>query len=246
MPATFNPSSVDKAFGLLEFLATATRPSSLQEVTEAVNLPKPTAYRLLQSMQKLGYVSRPAGTRNYLIGPRAERLASSNPFASLKTAAQPLLRRINEEFNETVNLGILSGQSVSYLQFLETTQALRFIVSPGQSDPYYCTALGRAIASQLADKALDRLLAETRFQSLTPSTVKDAAQMRDLIAKTRRRGYAEESEESVLGVTCLAASLAPLGYPGAAISAAVPTQRLTTRRRADIVRALKELTQSKT
>lgn len=246
MATTFNPSSVDKAFGLLEFLAAATKPSSLQEVTEAVSLPKPTAYRLLQAMQKMGYVSRPAGSRDYLVGPRAARLAASDPFALLKTAALPLLRRINQEFNETANLGVLSGQVVSYLQYVETTQPLRFVVSPGQSDPYFCTSLGRAIAAQLSDKALDRLLAETRFQSFTPATAKNTTELRERIVQARRRGYAEESEESVPGVCCLAVSLAAIGYPGAAISVAVPTQRLTTRKRADIARSLKSLTQPKT
>src|SRR5689334_22998815 len=108
MKPAVNTSSVDKAFVLLEFLAASGRPASLQEVTEAVKLPKPTAYRLLRSLQELGYVSRPADTRNYLIGPRAARLAAVDPYSDLKAQAQPYLRRLHEEFNETVNLGALS------------------------------------------------------------------------------------------------------------------------------------------
>jgi len=151
--ATLNTSSVDKAFGLLEFLAASGRPASLQEVTDAVKLPKPTAYRLLQSLQKLGYVSRPSDSHNYLVGPRTARLAVSDPFSAVKVAARPLLRRLHEEYNETINLGALSGNQIIYLDFLETTQALRFIVTPGQSDPRYCTALGRAVASQQRQSA---------------------------------------------------------------------------------------------
>lgn len=243
MPPSLNTSSVDKAFGLLEFLADFGRPASLQEVTQAVKLPKPTAYRLLRSLQKLGYVSRPADSRDYLIGPRTARLAASDPFSAVKSAAQPLLRRLHGEFNETINLGVISGTQVIYLDFLETTQALRFIVSPGQSDPYHCTALGRAIAAQLSEEALDRLMGQTPFQRLTANTVKNRGDLERLILDVRRRGYAEEIEESVAGVCCLAVSLAPIGFPTAALSVAVPAQRLTALRKEALIHSLKNLTQ---
>jgi DNA-binding IclR family transcriptional regulator len=241
--SAFN-TSVDKTFVLLEYLAAAGRPTSLQEVTEAVKLPKPTAYRLLRALQDLGYVSRPAGSRDYLIGPRTARLASADPHGDLKAQARPLLRRLHEEFNETINLGVLSGTHVLYLDYLETTQPLRFIVTPGQNDPWYCTALGRSIAAQLPDRSLEKLIADTRLQILTPYTIKNRADLLRRIEKTRLQGYAEEIEESVQGVCCLAVTLNSLGYPGAAISLAVPTQRLTARRKSAILSALKDPTAS--
>lgn len=244
MKATANASSIDKAFALLEFLASSGRPASLQEVTETVKLPKPTAYRLLRTLQELGYVSRPADSRNYLIGPRAARLAANDPYSDLKAHAQPYIRRLHEEFNETVNLGALSGGQVMYLDYVETTQPLRFIVTPGQSDPYFCTALGRAVAAQLNETQLNRLLADTRFQPLTPNTIRTKQELLRRIEKTREDGYAEELEESVQGVCCLAVSLAPLGFTDAAVSMAIPTQRLNARRKTAIIQALKSLTTS--
>lgn len=242
MKSASSNTSVDKALGLLEFLAASGRPTSLQAVTEAVKLSKPTAYRLLRSLQELGYVSRPADSRDYLIGPRAARLAATDPHTDLKGQARPILRRLNEEFNETINLGVLSRGQVLYLDYIETTQPLRFIVTPGQSDPWYCTALGRAIAAQLDDRSLEKLIAETRLQALTPQTVKTRADLQRHIDSTRKLGYAEEIEESVQGVCCLAISLGGLGYPGAAVSLAIPAQRLTSRRKSSILAALKEFT----
>lgn len=235
---------MNKAFGLLEFLAAEGRPVSLQAITDAVKLSKPTAYRLLQSLQQLGYVARPSGSRDYLIGPRTARLAAADPYAELKSAARPILRRLHETLNETVNLGVLSGNQVVYLDFLETTQALRFIVTPGQSDPFYCTALGRAIAARLEESQLERLLAKTRLQSLTPQTVKTVPELRRCIQKVRETGIAEEKEESVSGVHCLAVSLAEIGFVDAAISVAIPTQRLTPARKAQLVDSLKTIKSS--
>lgn len=235
-------SSVEKALDLLEFLATSERPVSLQEVTGSVRLPKPTAYRLLRMLQELGYVSRPAGGRDYLIGPRTARLAASDPYGDLKAHARPFLRRLHEEFNETINLGVLSGAQVLYLDFVETTQPLRFIATPGQNDPWYCTALGRAVAAGLDARTLEKLATGTRLQPLTPHTVRTRADLLKRVEKARTTGYAEEVEESVTGVSCLAVNLAALGFPGAAISMAVPVQRLTAKRRSAILASLRQLT----
>jgi len=237
-------SSVDKAFGLLEFLTASGKPAPLQDIAEAVKLSKPTACRLLRTLQEMGYVTRPADSRDYLVGPRAALLAAADPYAELKSVARPLLCRLHEEFNETVNLGVLSGTQVFYLDFLETTRALRFILTPGQSDPYYCTALGCAAAAQLGEKLFSRLLAETRFRPLTSRTIRSPEELRRRILKTRKTGIAEEMEESVEGVCCLAVSLGKLGCPTAAISMAVPLQRLKPKRKTELSQALLKLIKS--
>lgn len=235
---------MEKIFGLLEFLAAEPRPVSLQVICEAVKISKPTAYRLLQSLHQLGYVARPAHSRLYLIGPRSARLAVADPYAELKSIAKPILRRLHEHLNETVNLGVLSGEKIIYLDFLETTLPLRFIVTPGQSDPFYCTALGRAIASQWDNDQLDLRLSKIRLQARTPRTVKSLPDLKRRIIKARETGIAEEIEESVEGVSCLAVSLTSLGFPDAAVSLAVPTQRITSKRKPQLVEALMNISKN--
>jgi IclR family acetate operon transcriptional repressor len=234
-------STVEKAFLLLEFLAAARKPASLNDVTVAAGLPKPTAYRLLRSLQQMGYVSRPVGSRDYVIGPRAARLGATDPYTELKAAARPILRKLHGELNETVNLGVLSGTQVLYLDFVETTQPLRFIVTPGGNDPYYNTALGRAIASQLSDAQWEALLQATVLpRAKGGKSAKEA--LRATIAAARAAGFAEEREEAAQGVSCLALGLGFLGFPNAAVSVAVPVQRLTREARESIIAALKACT----
>ncbi len=226
-----NLSSVEKAFLLLEYLAGTGKPASLNEVTQAVQMPKPTTYRLLRSLQEMGYVARPLGSRDYGIGPRASQLGAMvrayDPYHALKEAARPWLVALHGELDETVNLGVLSGNHVLYLDYLETTQPLRYIVTPGERDLYHTTALGRAIASRLDAPTL-KVLAPTD-------------QLRQLFARVRKAGYAEEVEEAVAGVACLAVSLDALGHPEAAISVAVPVQRLDGAHREAIIAALRRV-----
>lgn len=186
----------------------------------------------------MGYVTRPAGSRDYLVGPRAARLSASDPSASLKAAARPLLRRLHAKLNETVNLGVLSGTQIHYVDFIETTRPLRYILTPGETDAYFCTALGRAIAAQMSDAALDQLLDSTVLIRTTPRAPRSKAHLREIIARTRQVGYGEENEEAAEGISCIAVSLAFLGFPEAALSIAVPVQRLTPNHKQEIIDAL--------
>lgn len=230
---------VEKAFSLLEYLAEQETPVTLAGIAAAAGLPKPTAVRILATLQHLGYVSRPAGGRNYTIGPRVSILAKSDSLQPLKVAAKPLLESLNKSFNETVNLGILAGQRVVYVDFVETTRPLRMIVAPGTRDPWYSTALGKAIASAMDSKDFDRLLARTELQRLTSKTIRSKSALRQAVSEVQRTGVAEEIGESVEGVACAAISLASLGFPNAAVSIAVPLERFAAGRRRDIINILK-------
>lgn len=233
-------TSIHKAFHVLEFLASRPEPSTLGEVADACSLPKPSAVRLLKTLQLLGYADRPRSSRNYCIGPKVAELAKADPHAILKRQTRTLMEKIYEEINETVNLGVLSGQRVKYLDYIETTRPLRMIVAPGSDDPWYRTALGRAIAAHLPLDEQTLLLANSEF-SLAGNGPRSNFTSRSMGAKLsafRAQGYAEELEEAVEGAGCLAVSLEPLGFSFAAISVAVPLQRLAVTRKKLILKSL--------
>ncbi len=233
--------SVEKSLSLLEFLTVMDRPIPLQEASKVSGLPKPTAYRLLNSLQELGYISRPQGSRDYALGPRILKLQGVDPHRPLKRAVHPFLEYLHSMLNETVNLGIISGTKILYLGFLQTTRPLRFIAAPDLDDPYYCTALGRAIASALSKNQQELLLKKTVFRPRTKQTIASLKEMEKILQTAKKNGYAEEINENIEGGACLAFSLSFLGFPEAAISVSLPTQRLTSLRKKEIVTLFHEL-----
>jgi len=242
-PSRVRQTSVHKAFLILEFLASRAEPAALGEVSKVCDLSKPSTVRLLKVLQSLGYVDRPQGSRCYCIGSKVAGLAGADPHAVLKSRVRPLLESIHSQTNETVNLGILSGRRILYIDFIETTQPLRMIVAPGADDPWFRTALGRAIGANLPADEQRLLLQATDFSEKNPGGRAITARgMAAILKDFRKQGYAEENEEVVAGATCLAVSLAPLGYPLAAISVAVPTQRLTKSRKQQISQSLLKAT----
>jgi DNA-binding IclR family transcriptional regulator len=167
-------------------------------------------------------------------------LAKADPNAILKRQTRALMEEIHEQINETVNLGLLSGQRVKYLDYIETTRPLRMIVAPGSDDPWYRTALGRAIAAHLPPDEQTRLLAGAEFSSAGDGKRGGftSRSMGAKLATFRAQGYAEEFEETVEGVGCLAVSLERLGFSFAGISVAVPLQRLDGTRKKQILKVL--------
>lgn len=232
-------TSVQKAFSILEFLAANGGSCSLAEISERCRVSKPSAVRLLRTLLDLGYADRPGGSREYCLGPKLPLLtANRDEHTRLKFVIRPLLEKLHEEFNETVNLGVLLGHNVMYLDFVETTQALRMIVLPGTSEEWQRTALGRAVVSALSDSERDSLLRNLQLRNDLKST--DLDLLRSNLEMYAKRGYAEEEGESSEGAGCIAVPLFQAGYPRAAVSVAVPLHRLSAARKLEIADKLKK------
>ena len=215
---------VEKIFLLLEALARAEHPLPLKQLAETTELPKPTAHRLLQTLQSLGYVVREENGTDYLLGHRIQELARAPIQQRIKEAALPLMKKLHAAVNETVNLGVREGLAIRYVDYLETNRPLRMIVRPGQSDSLFSTALGRAILSVLPIDEVARLLSAIKKERAATAPIVPES-FHAMLSASRKRGWAEERNETVEGVCCFGISLRRLGFSNAAISISVPSVR---------------------
>jgi DNA-binding IclR family transcriptional regulator len=238
-------AAVKKAFVLLECLARTGKPLPLRELAEEAGLPKPTAYRLLQTLRSIGYLAQEAESGSYLLTDGVHRLVPSHPYAMLRMKARPWMEHLHGHFNETVNLGVLEGENVRYVDFIETTNALRLVSRPGEVDPAYSTALGRAILASLPEDEVEHLIRRSEVKRRTNRTLTDCGGLLAVISQTRSKGWAEETEENNRGVCCLAVSLSSQGFPYAAISVTVPKARLDGETRKGILNELRRIQSGK-
>jgi len=230
-----------KAVTVLETLSAAGRPVGLAELARRINYPKPTIYRILRSFLELGYLARDGATGFYLPTARLALLGRHGQALDLRRRALPALERLHRKFNETVNLGVLEGDEISYVAYLETTRPLRLMVRPGIKDPFYCTALGRAIAAFLPEREQRDLVNRVKFEPLTPKTVRNRPALRKILLETRRRGWAIDDEECDLGVVCLGVPLRDGGSPVGAVSITIPRTRLPAGREREILSELRSI-----
>jgi DNA-binding IclR family transcriptional regulator len=229
---------IAKAFDVLEAMSALGRAVTLKELSGEIELPKPTLHRLLQTLTELGYVEQDHARSRYNLSLKLFRLGRDDRFRELREWALPAMETLHRRFNERVNLGVLQGSYVAYVHFIETTQNLRWQVHPGARDPFYCTALGRAIVAFLPDARREQLVSQAVLEPRTSRTVADRGALRAALERTARRGWALDEEENDLGVLCFGVPLLERGAPVASLSVSVPASRASRRLQRDIVDAL--------
>jgi DNA-binding IclR family transcriptional regulator len=227
-----------KLFGLLEATAGQGGGRSLSDLAAEVGLTKPTAHRILKTLTALGYMERPR-PGIYRQSTRLRQLVVGADHQGLVRRAEPVLRELHRMTEETVNLGVLRQGNVVYLTVLESPQPLRRIVNPTMTDPFACTALGRAIVAHLPAERRSFLLRNSVLERRTPHTIVEPAELARILDDVRSDGYAIEENETDLGVMCVGAPVFDRDGVAGAISLSVPTVRSGPERRARLVEAVR-------
>jgi len=214
-----------KVFSILE--ATAGHPEgvSLNELASLVGLPKSTAHRLLKTLCTLGYTAN-CGNGTYRQTGMIKRLALGANDPYWVSMADPVMKRLNKLTGETINLGILRFEKVFYLHVIETSKTLRRAVSAQMSDPCFSTALGRAIVAFLPTERQEFLLRHATIEKRTPKTIIEEAEIKKLLKKAAKDGFAYEEDQTDLGVCCIGAPIFDNEGVVAAISLSAPSVRM--------------------
>jgi IclR family acetate operon transcriptional repressor len=230
---------VAKALHTLVVLGEAERDLSLAEVCARVEIPKTTVFRYLQTLVEYGFVNYNPSTDKYSLG---LKLWSLGQVASSRTRLHELARdhmqRLREEFDETVNLGVIEGREIVYLGMAESRRALRMHAQLGGRDPVYSTSLGRAILAFLPETDWHHHL-PSRLTPMTQKTVTTLATLRAILFETKQRGYAIDDGENEENARCIGAPiLNDHRVPIAAISISAPASRLNEENIPQVARAV--------
>ena len=198
-------SPITKAVRLLSLVARKSAPLALAEMAAELDLPKPTVHRIAAQLEAEHWLYKDPFTRRYAVGDSLRRLclAALQGGASQQSRQLPL-RRLSEKLGETVNLGVLAGTELLYLERVECSWPLRTDFKPGTRVPLHCTANGKLLLAFAPRDAQQRLLSAMSLDRHTETTITDRAALEREFAKIRRRGYSVDDEEFHAGVCCLA------------------------------------------
>jgi IclR family acetate operon transcriptional repressor len=226
-----------KALKMLEAIGERGHDVTLTEIAESLRMPKTTAFRYLRTLAAAGFVRHDAVHDRYGVGSRVRMFAQADKsLHRLRQIAVPVMERLGQTFNETVNLAIASGFHVVYIEMIEANRPLRMQARIGERHPINATALGKAILAFLPEgeraAIIDGPLAE-----MTTRTIRSAATLRRQLRDVQRNGYAVEAGETEEGLGCVGVPiLDEQSYPLAAISLSAPERRLQGVRDAAIAR----------
>src|SRR5260370_8144199 len=109
---------------------------NLNEVSQKTRVAKSTVFRILSTLNTLGYIVRDTHMRTYHLSPRlAELFTGASATDGLRRAALPYMLKLREQFGETVNLGQLNLDKVIYVEVVPTEYAFRLSERPAASFP---------------------------------------------------------------------------------------------------------------
>jgi DNA-binding IclR family transcriptional regulator len=219
---------VTKVLRILETLHEAPSGLQLKDVSQQTAINKSTAYRFLAHLEHEGYVYRDAAGA-YAIGVRLARLASGSSYqATLRKLSRPILQQLWRTTGETVNLAVLDGREVLYLDVMESSHTFRLVSQVGLRRPVYCTALGKVMLAFIPEEEQPYFFSGMTFERLTPHTVKSLSHLRKELVLIRQRGYSIDNEEVYLGSRCIGTPVFDSsGKVAAALSVSGPTSRVT-------------------
>jgi IclR family acetate operon transcriptional repressor len=197
--------SIERAFGLLEAMADAGGMMGLSQLATASGLPLPTIHRLVRTLVDLGYL-RQEPSRQYVLGPRLIRLGEISTH-KLSVWANPHLTRLVDEFGESANMAMLDGDQIVYLAQVQSRHSMRMFTEVGRRVLPHCTAVGKAILSQLPEAEVRELLQRTGMPEHTENTITDPDAFTAQLQKAEEQGYATDEGEQELGVRCVAVAV---------------------------------------
>jgi len=176
---------------------------TLSEVAEATGLSRPTARRLLITLEALGYVR--AEGRSFSLTPRVLSLgyAYLNSL-DLTAIAQPVMERLVSEAQEACTLATLDGSDVVYVSRVSVRRLTSLTLAVGTRLPAYASAMGQVLLADLAPADLRRYLDRTELVALTPHTLTTEDALAERLAQVRDRGWAQADQELEEGLRSIA------------------------------------------
>lgn len=234
-----------KVLHVLEALDASPTGLHLRQVAQRTGLNKSTAYRLLAHLENEGYLFRDDGGA-YIVSPKLARLGSGISYhATLRNVSRPHMQRLWRLTTETVNLAVLEGPDVLYLDVMESPHTFRMVSQVGMRRPVHCTALGKAMLAFASPDEREAVAASIHFERFSPRTITGVARFRKDLNRITLAGYAVDDEEAGVGSRCVSAPIFDQsGKVTAAISVSGPVTRITRARLLEFARAVKEAAQA--
>jgi DNA-binding IclR family transcriptional regulator len=182
-------------------------------------------HRLTVGLSAEGFVVPASPNGRLRLGPALARLGDASR-GELRKLLKPFLQRLAAEVEETVDLAMLDGDEVRFIDHIPGIQRLRAVSDVGMAFPLYCSANGKALLAGMPREQAMHLL-PARLEPYTANTITSRAALADELDEIARAGIAFDREEHTLGISAVGAPVSDGVSVIAAVTIVAPTQRFT-------------------
>ncbi|MDH6358356.1 IclR family transcriptional regulator [Parabacteroides sp. PF5-9] len=235
--------NLEKGIAVLEYLSLRSEGKTLQEIKTDLSISQTTAYRILNTLVRLDYLTYKEDNKRYKLSRKLLTLGfrSLNEHNLMETVL-PHLRDLRDQVEETACFGVLGDEKGIFIEQAQGHHTFRFILSPGKSFELHCSAPGKAIMAYLPNTVRERYLSYMTFTRYNERTLTNKEDYLKELEKVRQKGYALDNEEELNGVICIGAPVFNYtGYPCGSIWISGPKDRLSPAMITSSAEAIKEI-----
>jgi IclR family transcriptional regulator, pca regulon regulatory protein len=179
---------------------------SLSAVADAADLARPTARRILLTLEEMGYVRAAEG--GFELTPRILDLGMSYVLSrGLWEVARPHMEKLVAGTHESSSIAQLDGSDIVYVARVAVPKIIALAVTIGTRFPAMQTSLGKVLLAALPPGEAERVLAEPSRSGITPRWRPDAEERAASLREVRARGWSLTDEQLALGIRSVAAPL---------------------------------------
>jgi DNA-binding IclR family transcriptional regulator len=199
---TRGTQSIDRTLGVLkQVVAHGAHGLTVADLVALIGLERPTVHRIVQALERQGLLTRPAGSKRYVLGDYCRQMAAAfADRADLRRVCEPILRGVSEETgNSAFLIGRVGFETICLARVIGSYPVQVLTVNVGVRNPLGPGAGGLAILATLSVAEQNECIRANAkrlgsYGSLTEST------LRALVRATQRRGHAVIGHYSVPGV----------------------------------------------
>jgi DNA-binding IclR family transcriptional regulator len=200
--------SIDKIHSIFELLRKHYKSGlTNKEISQALNIPPSTCYRILAALKKHDYVYQNKRDSRYFLGFAHLRLAESVVEGmDLAAICLPYLEELHVQTEETTFFALYNGRHCIAMEICGHINT-RVSVGRGEIMPLHSAASGKAVLAFLPEKERETILRNPELETYTPETITDVKKLRQNLASIYATGVSYNNQEFHRGITALAVPL---------------------------------------
>jgi DNA-binding IclR family transcriptional regulator len=218
--------SLDRGLFILQLVARSRHPVSLGELAELLDIDRSSAFRLAHTLRRRGFLSCPPGRKDYVLGSSMWTLSRQYDWSNmLIKVADPELKLLATQINETAHLAIREGKSALFIDSAHATHVIAVAGQTGELVPLHCTAHGKALIADADERELQSQFGTGPLQMYTKTTITTIKGLAKECAAIRERGFATDESEYTSEMRCVAAPIRVGNDIVGSIGISAPTAR---------------------
>lgn len=206
---SYRVPAVDRTIDILEFVVETNSPVSLQQISDSLTIPKASVFRIVRTLSSRGYLVEVAGEKRFVPGPKILILGSRiTREENLRQISNPHLFALAQDTRHTVQLGVLFGYRILYIDQIRTTSATDILIEPtGTPFEVNISAGGKVLVAFLPEEKRTDFLEHAVLADTTQHTITDVSDFKEELDSVRAQGYAIDHQEFAIGIRCVAAPI---------------------------------------